>query len=494
MSLFDRLLGRTQMAAAPAKAEISGLMSDQAVDAFAEMLIRLPDPDEILVQAGLTRVDLRPLAADDEIATALDTRLAAVQATPWRLEPGEGAATEFVWGELDKHIEQIIGASFQALPYGYSAAERVYIKDGARTRLSHVTEKPFEWFQPQRDGTLRYFSPTASAEGEIVDTRYKFLLTVRRPTYRLPMGQALLSHLYWPWFMRSNGWRFWARFLERFGSPLLLGKTDGDKSALANVLASAVQAAAVAVSNDEDVTAVTAGTDGGAFDKFHTAVDKRIQKVILGQTLTTDTQGVGSQALGNVHDLVRQDRRFADVRMIMPVLQNVVDALVALNFPGATPPVFVMEDGTGLGADRADRDSKLVTSGIVRLTEQYILDRYDFEPGDFEIVAPAAQPIPGAQASIKPGATTFASARFTPGQNAIEDLVEASSESSPQPIPPGVLRRLIEAASTPEELIDSLAAAVDDNLATSEFRSLVERSLFAADLMGYAQADDESRT
>ena len=502
MSMLDRLLGRhTQMAAAPAKAPaLSGLLNDQAVDAFADMLLRLPDPDEVLDQAGLTRADLRPLAADDEIATAFDTRLAAVQATPWRLEPGDGEVTTFVWGELDKHIEAIIAASFAALPYGYSVGERVYVRDGARTRLAYVSEKPFEWFEPRRDRTLRYYAPDGSTggEGEVVDTAYKYLLTVRRPTYRQPRGHALLSHLYWPWFLRSNGWRFWARFLERFGAPLLLGKTEGDTGELAKVLASAVQSAAVAVGAEDQVSAVEVRSDGGAFDKFAIAVDKRIQKVVLGQTLTSDTQGVGSQALGNVHNLVRQDRRFADLRMITPVLQNVVNALTWLNYPGATPPVFVMEDGTGLQTDRAERDAKLTQAGILRPTEQYILDRYDFEPGDFEIGAAQApdQGVPGAQASRRSGPTGFAAGarrQFTPGQNAIEDLADTALDASPQPIPPGELRRLIAAAASPDELIDSLTAAVDDNLATSQFRELVERALFAADVMGYAHADAEGR-
>jgi phage gp29-like protein len=490
MGIRDIFTRRQQFIAAPTPPRTSGLVNDQAVDDFVEMLIRLPEPDEILIKSGKSRADLRALMADDEIGGAMETRVAAVHSTAWRLEPLDGQVIEFVWEELEKHIEPMIDGAFAAVPYGYSVIEMIYKRDGERMRIERASEKPFEWFLPQRDGSLRYVAPAGGPPaGDLVDTYYKFLLTRRRPTYRQPQGDALLSRLYWPWYLRSQGWRFWARFLERFGSPMLLGKTPGDTKALADALSAAVQSASLAVGSDDSVEAIAPGADGGSFDRFHVAVDKRIQKVILGQTLTTDTQGVGSQALGNVHDLVRKDRRSADLRMIAHTINQAVHALVALNFPAAEPPVFSFDTGTDLGSDRAERDVKLVQAGV-KFSRQYFLDRYDLEEEHFDIEQ--LQDVQPLRASAVRGPTTFA-ARFTPGQDALEDLADTSIDQSPQPIPPGELRRIIAQARDPDDLINRLADAVDANLETSAFRELVERSLFAADLMGYAHADDESR-
>lgn len=499
MSIIDRLIGRRvqhEFATPPKPPSTAGLMSDQAVDDFVELLIRLPEPDEILAAAGKTRADLRSLMVDDEIGSAMETRVAAVHATPWRLEPVQGTVTEFAWEELDRHIESMIDGAFPAVAYGYSVIELVYRRDGERRRLDRAAEKPFEWFAPQRDGSLLYTAPAGGdPAGQPVDTFYKFLLTRRRPTYRQPQGDALLSRLYWPWYLRSQGWRFWARFLERFGAPMLLGQTPGDTKVLATALAAAVQSASLAVGADDKVEAISPNTDGGSFDRFHVAVDKRIQKVVLGQTLTTDTQGVGSQALGNVHDLVRKDRRAADLRMIARTIQQAVNALTALNFPAADPPVFAWDTGVDLGADRADRDVKLRQAGV-RFRRQYFLDRYDLEDEHFD-VDQGQPPTPGAQASAGRGPYTFAASprprRFTAAQEAVEDLGDAGVEQSPQPIPPGDLRRIIAAARDPDDLIDRLSEFVDAELETSAFRELVERALFAADLMGYAHADDEGR-
>ena len=502
MSILDRLIGRqpqTEFAAPPPKPPTSaGLMKDVAVDEFVDMLTNLPEPDEILIAAGKTRADLRSLMADDEIGGAMETRVAAVQSTAWRLEPIDGPASTFIWEEIEKHIESLIEGAFAAIPYGYSVIELVYEQDGQRKRIARAAEKPFEWFEPQRDGSLIYKPPSGtSATGEPADTFYKFMLTRRRPTYRQPQGDALLSRLYWPWYLRSQGWRFWARFLERFGAPMLVGSTPGDTKTLAAALAAAVQSASLAIGAEDKVVAVSPSTDGGSFDRFHVAVDKRIQKVVLGQTLTTDTQGVGSQALGNVHDMVRKDRRSADLRMIAGTVQRVVNALTALNFPGSEPPTFAFDTGTDLAADRADRDVKLRQAGV-RFRREYFLDRYDLEEQHFDIdaapPAPDAPPKP-VKASASRGPHTFAAAvretRFTPAQEALEDLGDGVLEQTLQPIAPGDLRRIIASAASPEDLADKLSEFVDADLSTSAFRELVERALFAADLMGYSHAGDE---
>ena len=41
-----------------------------------------------------------------------------------------------------------------------------------------------------------------------------------------PYGKSLLATLYWLFFFKQNGFKFWAKFLERFGTPILLGKVN----------------------------------------------------------------------------------------------------------------------------------------------------------------------------------------------------------------------------------------------------------------------------
>jgi phage gp29-like protein len=506
LSRLGAAIGRA-FAAAPSSPPARGqLFGEQAVDAFLDGIIGSSDPDEVLRKIGRTRADLRILEGDDEISAALETRANAVLATSWRLEPSEGDVAQFVREQLEPIAEDLVFSSWRAVPYGYSVQEAVYQRtEAGRIGLARLVEKPFEWFEPRRNGELLYRPAGGFAQGVVVDQRFKFFLTTNRASYRNPRGEAILSRAYWPWFLRSAGWRFCARFLERHSAPLLVGKTAGKKDEMAAALASAVQSGAIAVGLQDTVEAVSAGNGGEAFDRFDERCNRRIQKLILGQTLTTEMgKGGGSFAAAKVHDGVRADRKVADLRMCRRTVQRVVDALVALNFPGQAAPVFTWDEGVDLATDRAERDAKLATAKVVKFTEQYLLDRYDFEPGDFEIPATVAPPpLPGQGEGDDEGgavppqfaaayrfATAANRARFTPAQEAVEALGDVAMARSGSPIDPAKIRNAILHASSPDDLVERLARLYDEE-PPEQFREILERAIFAADVLGYAHAQQQ---
>lgn len=478
------------------------LFRPEAQYRLVDALGQLAELDAVLRKAGKTRSELRALEGDDEIAAALETRESAVLATPWRLEPWkDNPIAEAVWEIIEPHMEGIVRGIWSAVPYGYSVLEAVWVRRGGRIELAEIQEKPFEWFEPTRDGRLLYHRDglRLTSLGIEVDTAWKFFLTRRRPTYRAPMGDPLLSKLFWPWFFRSKGWGFWARFLERHGSPLVVGKTVGDVEVMADALAKLVNAGVAAFGDQDSVDAMSPGNAGAAFDTFSAAVDKRIQKCILGQTLTTDVQGGGSFAAAKIQNMVREDRVVSDLRLIQPTLQRIVNAITWLNFPDADAPAIIFERGENLSVERAERDAKLVQAGVLRLTPKYLLDRYDFEEGDFEVPAPAPVALPAAvpfrsasRPPVMPSSMQFEAgrrraARFTPDQEDVEALIDSAVGQQLQPIPLAKLRAAIAAATGPEDLAERLGALLPE--ATSgEFRDLLERALFAADVMGYVAA------
>lgn len=490
------ILARIKNAFSPAQTVYSfaaggSLTSEHALGLLASQLFELADPDEVLKKVGKSRRDLRTLETDDEISSHLETRLAACQAVPWRLDDSESRVGAFIWEQLDEWVETIIEAGWQAVPYGYSVAEIVWRKEGGLMVPDRISEKPFEWFTPTRT-ELRYHSNsdgTFATQGQPVDTAAKFMLTRRKPTYRNPRGEALLSRLYWPWFFRSNGWKFWAKFLERHGSPLMIGTTKGQKSEMADAMEAAIQSAVLAINDGDTVTTVPPGNVGEAFDRFSDAVDRRIAKVILGQTLTSGTGkgGSGSFALGKVHNEVREDRRDADLRMIRKSVQWFINASCRLNFGDGSPvPRFSFETDSDLGTERADRDAKLVQSGALKLKKEYFLRAYDFEEGDFEIPSAATAPKSGAFAR-------FASRdRMTPAQRKVEALGDAAIEAAGDPLPPDAVAAAIRDATDPGDLIERLSALIDPASVRPDFLEAVERALFAADVIGHVHAAEES--
>ena len=222
-SLFQFRKPVKEVSAVPKSGEFE---NEVAVGHLIYSLGRIPDLDETLKQAGFRRDKLRVLLTDDEISQAGETRLDSLCATPLRYEPSEGSDHDFIMEHFHPWTQTMIAGIFQARWFGYSVMEAVYrILPQQRYGYAFIGEKPFEWFEPKSDGRLMYFPDDGSGgtTGIEVDQTFKFFLTRIRPTYRQPYGESLLARLYWPWFFRTSGWKFWAKFLERFGSPLLVG-------------------------------------------------------------------------------------------------------------------------------------------------------------------------------------------------------------------------------------------------------------------------------
>lgn len=475
----------------PAKPAAS-LYQPVAIEQVVGILSRLPDPDDVLLKLGLGRHELRKLETDDEIAAALETRRDAVVATPWRLEPYEGEAAEWLWLELEPHIEALMRGAWEAVPYGYSVIEVVYRRPSAAQRrigIDYLGAKPMEWFGPQRDGSL-LFMPPSGGSAHLVDTSAKFLLTRRNPSYRNPYGEALLSRAYWPWFFRYNGWRFWMAFLERFSEPLLVGRVY-TPTEFVEAMRGLGFGAVVGVGVEEEVDAVTA-SGAGEFARVEAALLQRIQRLILGQTLTSQVDGKGSYAAAQVHNEVRDDKRRADIRLVSRTVQRLIDALWSLNRLPGEPPAFVLQDDQGLDAERAARDAQLVQAGVLRLTDQYLLSNYDFEEGDFT-VTPSAPPLNGPAANFA-ALPSGALARMAPAptltadQQMLEGLADTAVREAMSPIPVETLRRVIASAASPEDLAERLGALYQGDDAEA-FRELMSRALFAADVLGYVTAE-----
>lgn len=497
------------------------LYGEEAISQLVRSFTKIPDADEVLKQVGITRSRLRALMYDDEIAQSCDTRLDAMLATPLRVEPSESSQGKLIMDVLAPVLQDVVSGAWQARLYGYSVLEAIYYQreDGV-IGFKYLGEKPFQWFEPKPDGRLMFFPDNGSGGGMgvEVDQRYKFFLTRARPTYAQPYGEALLSRLYWAWYFRNNGWKFWGKFLERFGTPLIVGKS-GDPVKMVNALLLAHSQAVMGIDREDsvDIVGVPTGNSGQAFEMFEAAVIRRIQKVVLGQTLTSGTDGgSGNRALGEVHDAVRMDKRNSDVMLVMPTVQKIVDALCELN--GWAKHEVVFADELGLEKGRAARDKDLFAVGV-RFEKGYFQDNYDLREEDFTLSSeasiaglPLAEPQSGGEAN--PGQTGDANAtpnagigvqaaqtpphlfikrgagtRFTQQQQLVEDQADAALNQSGLPLDPAQVRRAVFDATSPEDLADRLFALMGDRVSTEQFKETLGRALYAADVLGYVHAE-----
>jgi hypothetical protein len=234
------------------------LYSQEAVSQFYKFSKQI-DLDETLRKAGIKRHRLAILLDDDEISQAVETRVDALLATPFRFEPSDTPEAILLMQEIKEWFAEIATGSINALLFGYSVLEAVYDQaDDGQIGLNWIGEKPMEWFEPKNDGRLIYRQDGSGKESE-VDQIFKFFMTRRKATYKQPYGKALLTVVYWLDFFRKNGFKFWAKFLERFGTPILKGKCknsepDDMNQALLNAHAQSV----ISIDAEDDVQILSA--------------------------------------------------------------------------------------------------------------------------------------------------------------------------------------------------------------------------------------------
>lgn len=462
------------------------LYSQEAVSQFYKFSKQI-DLDETLRKAGIKRHRLAILLDDDEISQAVETRVDALLATPFRFEPSDTPESILLMQEIKKWFAEIATGSINALLFGYSVLEAVYDQtDGGQIGLNWIGEKPMEWFEPKNDGRLIYRQDGSGKESE-VDQIFKFFLTQRKATYKQPYGKALLTVVYWLDFFRKNGFKFWAKFLERFGTPILKGKCknsepDDMNQALLNAHAQSV--ISIDAEDEVEILAASSGNAGASFETFNNTIIRQIQKVILGQTLTSGTDGTGSRALGEVHENVRKDKLNADIRLVTPTFQAIVDALCALNGWGEHE-IILGEKSKQLNKDQAERDVKLKDAGAV-FTNQYFIREYGLQDGDLAEPLPSQTPQQQFKAiPSKPFSFAASVKDLTQEQQELDELADQNFKL----LSDSDLKDLILSSENIEQLQTSLFA-IAKTADKSQFNEVLDRALFAADILGYMHSKE----
>lgn len=358
------------------------LYSEQATykfNGFFDNLMRI-DTDETLKAIGMSRHQLKFLLGDDEIAEKVDRRYENLSQSDFVLSPSEDEAAVFVHEQLDIHKEMLFKAIMNAKWFGYSVIEWVWDKPNyERTGMmipESFVEKPRQWFEPKNTGRLLFFADGAY-RAEDVTNKYKYMDIRHKDDYENPKGDAILSKVYWLWYFKKNGWQFWSKFLERFGSPILLGKTKNDTKKMATALASAHNQSIFAMPITDSVEAINASGNGEAFKSYDNSINRRIAKYLLGQTLTSGTDQGGTAGQGMVHEkqqeiIFNSDRNFA-----RKYFQQFIDIICEVN--GYNPPEFNFYAEAKIQLELAQRDAILVKENGLVLSEDYYSDKHDID-------------------------------------------------------------------------------------------------------------------
>ena len=233
-------------------------------------------------------------------------------------------------------------------------------------------------------GTMRIYD-IAPADGAIMSTSHPVdparYIVHRGHILSTPdnWGGPMRSLLFW-WLLSTMGREWWARFLDRYGSPFLVGHYDrGDKDSrnvLERAFALSVKLGGLVVADGTrvEIQQAAAAASGDAYDKFITICNREMSKLVLGQTLSAEAQptGLGS-GVSNQQEAVRDDIRKFDARMLASTLRDqLVVQFCQINGLRGVPPALTW------GSDSAAENRvtiellKSISGTDVELTDEAI--------------------------------------------------------------------------------------------------------------------------
>ena len=458
-----------------------------AID-FYSLGMYLPNPDPVLKKQGKDIAVYNELLTDSHVGGCITSRKAGVKSLEWSIDRGRAKSRqakliENVFKNL--HMDNIISDILNAPLYGYQVLEVLWENVGNYILPKAIIGKPQKWFVFGENNELRLRTKD-NLYGKPVPER-KFLLIQHESTYENPYGFPALSRCFWPVTFKRGGLKFWVMFTEKYGMPFLIGKqprgtgqTETDR--FADILEAMVQDAIAVIPDDSSVEILK--TESRASADIYSALidycDSQISIAILGQNLTTKIEG-GSYAAAQSHMQVRKDIIDADKKLVEKTFNTLIQWIMELNFPDATPPVFTMYEEEDVDKDLAERDEKLSASlekSGLRLSKRYFQKYYGLEDEDLEEIVSAqksefAEPDP-----------------LLPDQQALDDAIESITPEELQAQMEGVLKPIIDLINESGDyntVMEKLIEAYPD-MNTEAIEKMLARAIFVSELWGRLNA------
>ena len=461
----------------------------------------LPDPDPVLRKRGDEADVLRELSADDQVTTAMLSRKNRVLNCPhlsFRAGAPEGETPTPEAEELHRrfmrdlersNLRTVITGMLDAPFYGFTPLELVWRFDGDWWHIVDIVPKPFHWFRfdsrnaPVFVGEYGTFcaDPRPLPPG-------KFVFVTHHATYDNPYGLRLLSRCLWPVSFKRGGLSFYARFVERHGLPWVVGEAPAkaerlEKQAMARDLSRMVQDAVAVIPHGASVKLESAGqTQGALHEDFLARQDRAISKVLMGQTLTIETDGKNSLAATEAHKSVADDLADADKVMVTDAWNEIAWLYAQANAgPGVFAPLAAYDEPEDLNV-QADLGKKLREMGA-KFTREYFTGRFGLKPEEFTLEGEAMPPEGTADFAAPSGR------RATAAEKAQSNLDAAIVKMLPGALRAGAdfvtkLENEIRAARSYEDLEEGLAALLSPVMAPDALESFLARALTAAAGLG----------
>lgn len=358
---------------AQARMVVADARNDITIPFFSNVL--RPVDDTLIKRGGGKGLALYDeVERDTEAWSVLQKRKKVLVSREWKVEAGgedqvDLEARDFVESQLqnipfDRICEDLLDATLK----GFATSEVVWKREDNRIAIKRVLSHDQRRFAFDPEWKPRLLTLQNMNDGMELPIR-KFITHRHGVKGNNPYGLGLGTRLFWPVLFKREGVAFWMTFLDKFASPTLLGKTPYGltpemERQLLDSLANWTSRAAMTVPVGTEVGFLEAARSGSVtYEEWCRYWDGQMAICVLGETLTTDTQGVGSQALGNVHADMLDMLVDADADLLSTTLrETLLQWLVDYNFPNAKVPHVWRIRAANEQAEAATKSSKAKAS------------------------------------------------------------------------------------------------------------------------------------
>lgn len=388
------------------------------------------------------------MAVDGTVKAAYESRLAAVSASRWIVEPGDStgdrerdrysedarAFVERVYRDIDRFeppssyrqrgdFNQATSDLLDGIGKGLSVCEidwRYLVGSWVPARL--------EWIHTRRFRFSKTWEPLLVDTGDQLHTSGiplepgKFIVHMPRPIAGYPTMTGAMRTVVWPYLFKKWGQQYWLSGAERFAWPFMWAKVPrgAPKEVRADALEGIEKLSADHAAVLEDPAAVelleSSVKDGGTWKEFHAAMNGEISKGIQGMADAAEATKIGAYGAVEARAGIAVDPRIAidEAGIAETQRRDLTFWLLWFNrhlFGGAMPPVpHVRRVVAGTKREIRPEAYRAVSRNEVR--EKLDLHPLDGPEGD--------EPMDGAGLSDAEAATL----------NTILAAVEAGSRSS----------------------------------------------------------------
>lgn len=335
---------------------------------------------------------------DPHISAILQTRKLSVAGLRWAVIPRDEKnarqkkIADFCQHKLEEleNFNQDIYELMDAVGKGFSVSEIIWdkSKDGSISpiKIMNRTQRRFQFDAVSRELKLRTIDNPWY--GNPLEPR-KFICHRGASVWENPFGDALDQKLYWMWLFKKTVLTFWMKKneVDMSSVPLVRHPAGANEQLKNEAMAIAQQIRVGAYGRiPENFEIVWAETKNGGnaveqYNKFIEFCNAEMTKCILGQMLTTEGSagGSGSKALGQVHDVVRNDIAMFDAKSIEGTINStLIRWLVELNY--GKQEVYPLFNFVPDKAEDKKSDSEIVKNLVAagfKPTREWIMEKFN---------------------------------------------------------------------------------------------------------------------